>query len=234
MLVTSREPPSQTGATTGALLLDETTPEAPATPETPETPAAPASNLEARFAELTAKIHETQRLAAEKDGVINSLTALLSQGTAGNQPQAPQLPEFDETQKPLVAFFEQKLQEQERRFQSHLGQLQGNFGLQQLHQDAQALGVDEAVATRAAALYANWQKQGVAATHQDAVTFALGEQNRAQRVATPPQQRYQGLQAPPAPPQFNQGIPPLPANFESLSPRKQMEILEKRGVDRMS
>lgn len=213
--------------------MDETTPEAPATPETPATPA---SGLEARFTELTAKIHETQRLAAEKDGVISSLTALLSQGTAGNQPQAPQLPEFDETQKPLVAFFEQKLQEQERRFQSHLGQLQGNFGLQQLHQDAQALGVDDTVATRAAALYANWQKQGVPGTHQDAVTFALGEQNRAQRVATPPQQRYQGntLQAPPASPQFNQGIPPLPANFESLSPRKQMEILEKRGVERMS
>lgn len=212
--------------------MDETTPEAPATPDAPT---APASGLEARFAELTAKIHETQRLAAEKDGVISGLTALLSQGAGGQPPSAPQLPEFDETQKPLVAFFEQKLQDQQRQFQAQLGQLQGNFGLQQLHQDAHALGVDDETAAKAAVLYTNWQKRGIPGTHQDAVDFALGQQTRAQRVATPPQQRFQGstLQAPPASPQFNQGIPPLPANFEQLSPRKQMEILEKRGVERM-
>ena len=200
-----------------------------------QTPEAPKENqhqgYQARIDELTRARHEMARQNAELTATVARLAAQVAE-TGRQAPQGPQLPELDPEQKQVLDAY----------FQNHVAPLRQELEQARMAAFAGQLyqaspGEDPRVLQRAQELLPAVLKAGWAAS--DALNFARGEiyaqerggqvQARDERGRFNSQGHVMTASGAPPPPQ-QRGAAPLPPNFDSLPPDKQLEILEKRGV----
>jgi hypothetical protein len=213
----------------------------------PEVPAGESPNHEGfqkRINELTRARHEAERraeaIASEKDAQINQLIASIA---AGQRPAAPeQVPQFDfdpEEKKKFDAYHALKVDPVLKELREQNALLRSQVGQNQFSQFA--AGEDPRVVQRAQWLlknsnYGKLVQQGVA-TPEDVLTFARGEVAKTDAQKNAQSRNALGQfnasaettltgqsSAAPKPPASND----LPKDFETLSPNRQAEILEKR------
>lgn len=193
--------------------------------------------VQARFDELTKRVHEAERLAQEKGQEVQQLVASLAEVMASNaraqhQPQEPEV-EIDDTEMKKI---QRVVGPMVQALGAKLDALAGSVGQRQWQEAASQ--EDPAVVALAQKRMAEWRKAGYTGwREEDAITFAAGEIARKQRQEAMASQRARSgmngaaghvlthqsghAQAVPA---DNE----LPANFDALPPSKQLEILEKR------
>jgi hypothetical protein len=194
------------------------------------------SGIQKRIDELTARTHEAQRnneqlmqLLQQKDAQITELVAMRM-----NQQQAPQ--EEDVNVDPTIA------RALERIVGKHLSPVQqqlGQYGqmMQKIEFQNLTANYEPQVVQRADQLMAQWKREGRTGwAMPDALVMAsyqLGIPPKPQGQQRAPngqfaQQTVIDAHAPA--PQRTTGPKKRPANFDSLSPEKQLAILEAEGI----
>lgn len=192
--------------------------------------------VQARIDELVRKQHEMEsRFSAElraKDEFIQNLMIQTAGGGQGGQ-QQPAVDIDPDLQKQIEAVTQPYI----KRLEQVMQRVESGLGQQQIR--AFGNGEDPRVVQRAEALLVGWRKAGLQFSPEDALTFARGEIAKADASKNNQSRNargqfnalsesvitHQGGQTQnPAP----RGNDALPQDFDSLSPSKQLEILEKR------
>lgn len=203
----------------------------------------PVNGIQRRIDELVAKSYEKDATINQLQQSVTELVGKLTQQvTAPQQAPAPSNPfegmDYSDPES-VQAAFTRAMGAMEQRFQQQLGQVAGRAAQNEVGSIAAAWGVQNpAIVQRAQALVAAWKQRGYDFVPEDAVTFAVGEAQRAggsqprdPRGQYAPMNPVMGGAGPAAPasrpPPRSQA---LPQNFDDLSPDDQLRILESRGA----
>lgn len=204
------------------------------------------AGIQKRFDELTAKHYAA---LAAKDEQINTLVAnvqaLTQKVVAGETPVAPAAPQDPfagidwtdpaQVQRAVVMQNQQTEQRLVGMFTKTFGSIQAQLAGSEVQQVASSMGVqDPAIVARASERIRVWKSNGLDISPKDALVFAAGEA----ALKGPPQPRdargqFQTVMTPntPAAPPVPKPKQALPANFNSLPPDKQADILEAQLGD---
>lgn len=209
------------------------------------------SGVQARIDEMTAQKYELQERLAQADRRYAEmaqkqleLEQRMQQAQASAQPQtvSDPLAQFREHVDPKVLEAIQAQQDAAfKRFQqeqaTRMRQIETQNALMQLQQIATQPGIPPEVAQQASNLLRGWQQAGYNfVTAQDALHMALGQYSAGQLRKAAPSMQFQQANIPTVtpgqqPPVQVQRGPSRPANFDSLSPAKQMEYLIAAGIE---
>lgn len=197
------------------------------------------AGFQKRINELTAKRHAAEDRAQEAERRYQELMLQTMQQIAAPRHEAPQAPQVDidpDLRKALDAY----VGPMKQNFEAEIRAAQARAAAAEMRAVMQS--VPPQIAKRAQEVWANWQARGLdrtaGVTPEQAVTWAKGEAFDALQTQPAPQQRPQWNPAPPngapqslVPPPSNSSNgagPALPANYDDMSPEKQLEFLEKR------
>lgn len=200
--------------------------------------------IQKRINELTAKLYEQQARADAYAAQLAQQAALQVQQPQVATPQVDEVeaalsgldqinPEVGQTMKAVLKSIQAKTEAQVKALQA---QFQAQADVGKVTSVATQFGVqDPAIVRRAQELIASWRSNGLQFGADDALRFAAGE--LALQPKQQPRQtdgRYAPVDAvmtsPGAPPAPRSAKRSLPNNFSSLSPEKQIELLDANGV----
>lgn len=207
-----------------------------------------------RVNELTAKWRQTEQ---ERNELLKTVTELTAQQTdmvrrmqdqqsaaqaAQAKPEADPLQPYEQDLDPRVtAAIKATQAAMQRQFAQQMSVMQAQQGALLIdNQMGSVKGIDPTVVARAKQLYVQAKQQGSQATPEEALRYALGDwylqqaQKGAAVQGVSPQQFNTQMQTIPAPnPQPQNVTQNTPADFESWPLNKQIQYMEKLGLDKL-
>jgi hypothetical protein len=199
--------------------------------------------FKARIDELTARMREAERVAQE---AVQKQMEMAAQVVASQRPPPPvsvdALAKHREALAPeLVEVLEAERRQMQQTTQNLMRQLEAAQGQQAIYAEvAGNPAITSEVAQKAAELYRQSKLNGSAATPQEALRYALGDellkqQRRVSGVANIPVGQYNapGISLPAAPPPPAASNYSLPSNIDDLSLDQQLAAYRKAGFDDM-
>ena len=211
--------------------------------------------IQQRINELTAKFRQAEEAARQKDSQLMEMSAKYAdlavqmqrqqmQATAPAQPAyADPLEKYKDALDPTAAeairaAVEATQRKMEAQFQTVLQRQAAEQAVYAVRAEVAAIpNLPREVAQRAEQLLTSWRASGVNYPPQDAINFAMGEYATGQLKKAAPVMGYNpATQQPAVTPGINPAPAPqraLPPNFEQLSPRQQLDYMEKMGIGDM-